>query len=128
MLEREARNKYMRELGGALALYMVVLFVAISFANRTEPSTLRTLALIAPAIPVILAVWAIARHFRRMDEFQRLRSLESLSIAAAVTAGWTFTYGFLELGGFPKISMFWVWPSMGAVWFTHACVLSLFRR
>ena len=24
----------------------------------------------------MLAVWAIARHFRRMDEFMRLRSLE----------------------------------------------------
>ncbi len=31
-------------------------------------------------------VWAIARQFRRMDEFVRLRSLESMAIGAAVTA------------------------------------------
>ena len=80
----------------------------------------RTLLLISPAIPVMLAVWAIARHFRRMDEFVRLRSLEGLAIAAAVTAGLSLTYGFLESAGFPKLSMFWVWGVMGLVWGAHS--------
>ena len=35
--------------------------------------------------------------------------LESVALAAAITAGLTFTYGFLETAGFPRLSMFSVW-------------------
>ncbi len=64
----------------------------------------------------MLALWAIIRQFKRVDEFVRLRTLENVAIAAAVTAGATFSYGFLENAGFPRLSMFAVWPLMGAVW------------
>ena len=62
----------------------------------------RTLLLVTPIVPLLLAVWAIARHFRRMDEYLRLRSLEGIAIGAAVTAALTLTYGFLESAGFPS--------------------------
>jgi hypothetical protein len=42
--------------------------------------------------------------------------LESFSIAMAITGAVTFTYGFLETAGFPKVSMFSVWIVMGASW------------
>jgi hypothetical protein len=116
MLEREARRKYQLELGGAMALYAVVLFGSISIGRDMPESAGRTLLLLTPLVPVLLSVWAIARQFGRMDEFQRLRSLESLAIAAAITSGAAFTYGFLENLGFPRLSMFWVWPVMGLVW------------
>jgi hypothetical protein len=73
-------------------------------------------------------VWAIARHFRRMDEFLRLRSLEGLAIAAAITAALSVTYGFLESAGFPKLSMFWVWGVMGLVWSAYASLRCVFSR
>jgi uncharacterized protein (DUF697 family) len=116
MKEREANRKYRLELFGAMLAYMLVLIGSIRFAKGMDPGTARTLLLVTPVIPLMLAVWAIARHFARMDEFVRLRSLEGLAIAAAVTAGLTFTYGFLESAGFPKVSMFWVWGVMGSVW------------
>jgi hypothetical protein len=128
MLERDARRRYNFELGGALVLYVVVLFSAIKIAKPMDPGAARTALLLAPMIPIGLVIWAIARQFRRMDEFVRLRSLESVSLAAAVTAGWTMTYGFLELAGFPRLSMFVVWPIMGAVWGIHACVRGRITR
>ena len=51
-----------------------------------------------------------------------------MAIAAAVTAGWTFTYGFLENAGYPRLSMFIVWPVMGAVWGLLACIDTLRHR
>jgi hypothetical protein len=122
MLERDIKRKYSRELGGALAIYVAVLFGSLTLAKGVDSGTARTLLLLAPLVPVMLAVWAISRQFRRMDEFVRLRSLESVAIAAAVTAGWSLTYGFLESAGFPKLSMFWVWPVMGFVWGLHSCL------
>jgi uncharacterized membrane protein (DUF4010 family) len=116
MREREANNRYRIELAGAMLFYIAVLFGSNTLAKAMPDGLARTLLLLSPTIPVMLAVWAIARHFRRMDEFVRLRSLEGLAIAAAVTAGLTFTYGFLEGAGFPKLSMFWVWGVMGGTW------------
>jgi len=128
MLERDANRKYRLEIGASMLLYMGALFASLLLAKPMEPSVLRTLLLIVPVVPVMLAVWAIARHFRRMDEFLRMRSLESLAIAAAITAGLSLTYGFLESAGFPKLSMFWVWGVMGLVWGAHSALRCLFAR
>ncbi len=122
MREGEALRRYHWELGGSLLLYGVVLFGSIALARTMEPGLARTALLLSPMVPVALAIWVIVRQFRRMDEFIRLRSLENIGIAFAVTAGWTFTYGFLENAGFPKLTMFWVWPVMGAVWATLSIV------
>jgi hypothetical protein len=128
MKEREGNRRYRLELFSAMLLYMVVLFGTIFISKPMETGLARTLLLITPIVPLMLAIWAIARHFRRMDEFLRLRALESLSIAAAVTAGLSLTYGFLESAGFPKVSMFWVWPVMGATWGLHSCLRCVFSR
>jgi hypothetical protein len=127
MKESEAKRKYHLELGGAMLLYMAALTGSLLIAKSMAPGLARTLLLLCPAIPMLLAVWVIARQFGRMDEFVRLRSLEGLAVAAAVTAGLTFTYGFLESAGFPKVSMFWVWGVMGGVWGLYSsfrCVIS----
>ena len=113
----ETRNaKYVRELGGALVLYVAVLVVALSVGKGMQPGVAQTLLFVSPMIPFMLAVWAVVRQIRRSDEFIRKTTLEHIAIAAAVTAGWTFTYGFLENAGFPRLSMFTVWPVMGAAW------------
>ena len=128
MLEREVRRRYLQELGGALLLYGVVLTGSLYVAKTMPPGAARTVLLLLPLIPVVLAVGVVARQFRRIDEFVRLRSLESIAVAAAVTAGWTMTYGFLENAGFPRLSMFWVWPVMGACWAAHSALRSLLAR
>lgn len=116
MSERAKNNRYRIELGSALVLYAVVLVLSVTVGRQMPAGALQTTIFITPMVPMLLGVWAIARHLRRVDEFMRLRTLERLAIAAAVTAGWTFTYGFLENAGFPRLSMFIVWPVMGAVW------------
>ena len=128
MKEREANQKYRLEFFSAMLAYLLVLFGFVVFAKGMEPGLVRTLLLITPIVPLMLTVWAIARHMRRLDEFMRLRSLEGLALAAAVTAALSFSYGFLETAGFPKQSMFWVWGVMGFVWGAHACLRCLFKR
>jgi hypothetical protein len=128
MKEREANRKYHVELFSAMLAYLVVLMGSIALAKPMEPGAARTLLLLTPIIPLVLSIWAIARHFKRMDEFVRLRSLESLAIAAAATAGLSLTYGFLESAGFPRLSMFWVWGVMGLIWGLHTCLRCAFSR
>ncbi|QVQ27831.1 hypothetical protein [Achromobacter deleyi] len=111
-----AKRRYFKELGIALALYAVLLVGALRLGQNLPPGALRTVVLLSPMLAFLLALRAVVRAIRHSDEFIRKTTLEHLAIAAAVTAGVTFTYGFLEIAGFPKLSMFVVWPLMGAVW------------
>jgi len=128
-MNHQAKNRqYFFELMGALLLYMVVLTITVRVAPGVEPAGLKILLSVSPMVPIGLAIWAIARHFRRVDEYLKRVTLENIAIAAAVTAGASLTYGFLENAGFPKLSMFAVWPLMGAVWGTVACVREYLNR
>ena len=59
---------------------------------------------------------AVVRQLRRMDELARRIQLEALGLSFVCTALITFSYGFLETAGLPRLSMFYVWPVMGLVW------------
>ena len=113
-------HRYLLEFGGAMTIYLVALRIDVHFLQGV-PSGVAHYALgLLPMVGVVLAIWAIIRHHQRVDEYIRKRTLEYLAISAAVTAGWTLTYGFLETAGFPRLSMFMVWPVMGVVWFVLA--------
>lgn len=109
MHEKRVGRTYLRELLGALLLYTVLLLAAIRWGRPMEEGPARTLVLVSPMIGFALALWAIARHFARVDEYIRRFLLESLALGAGITAGLSFTYGFLETAGFPRLSMFSVW-------------------
>jgi hypothetical protein len=109
MYEKRIKNAYFREMFGAVVLYGVLLVVAIRIGRPMEQGVLRTLLLVSPMIGFGLMLWAIARHIGRVDEYIRRLLLESVSLGAGITAGLTFTYGFLENAGFPRLSMFSVW-------------------
>jgi hypothetical protein len=57
-----------------------------------------------------------------MDELQRRIHLNAVGFGFGATAIITFTYGFLELVGFPAISYIWVLPLMTALWGVGAVV------
>lgn len=109
MHEKRVGKAYVRELGGAILVYVVLLVAAVRWGRPLEEGAVRTLVLLSPMIGFGLALWAIARHFARVDEYIRRFLLESLALGAGITGGVTFTYGFLETAGFPRLSMFTVW-------------------
>ena len=116
MREREANRRYVFELGGAMALYLLVLTVSLRGAPYLAPGFLRTLLLLSPTIPIALALWAYMRQLGRVDEFVRLRNLQALALAGGITGGFALTWGFLENAGFPRLGMFTVWMVFGGSW------------
>jgi hypothetical protein len=123
MREKDAARMYKRELWMSIALYAVILMLAIRFGRPMQDGLLRTIVLVSPMLGFGVALWAVVRHFGRMDEYIRRVQLENIAVAAAVTAGLSFTYGFLETAGFPKLSMFSVWITLGGAW----ALINLFR-
>ncbi len=126
--EKKVMRAYHRELFFAFAVYAVLLFSAISFGRPMAAGALRTVVLLLPMIGFGLMIWTIARHVRRIDEYRRQNLLETFAIAAAITAAATFSYGFLETAGFPRLSMFTVWPLMGGSWMLVVFVRLLLKR
>ena len=116
MHEKRVARAYRIELWTAIAVYVVLLTASIRYGRPMEDGLLRTVVLLAPMIGFGMMIRAIARHVARIDEYQRLRMLEGVALAFAITGAVTFSYGFLETAGFPKLSMFSVWIVMGASW------------
>jgi hypothetical protein len=116
MHEKQVARAYKTELWTAVAIYAVLLFGSITIGRRMEEGVLRTVVMVIPMIGFGLMIRAIARHVARIDEYQRQRLLETIALSAAITGAVTFTYGFLETAGFPRLSMFTVWVIMGSSW------------
>ncbi len=122
MRQREMTKKYLVELSGSVVIYTIILFSAIKFGKGITAEPWHTVVALSPMIGFCLMLFVIARQFNRVDEYQRKLLLETFAISAAVTAGWTFSYGFLEGAGYPRLSMFTVWPVMGGTWIV-VCVI-----
>ncbi|MFC0134055.1 hypothetical protein CR105_10830 [Massilia eurypsychrophila] len=114
--EKKVARAYLREMVLSMVVYVVLLIGAMKFGRPLPDGVLRTAILLVPMIGFFLAIWAVARHLGRIDEYQRRIMLDTFAIGSAVTAAVTFSYGFLETAGFPRLSMFAVWPIMGASW------------
>ena len=110
-------RQYTKELTTTLLVYGAMLFGSIELLTHVDVARpWRDLIALSPMLPAAAMAWVILRELRRMDELQRRIQLEALGFSFAGTAILTFSYGFLEGLGYPKLSMFIVWPILAALW------------
>jgi hypothetical protein len=110
---RSAAKKYTTRLTIALIIYFVALIGGQQLISSFElSSTFEIVLALLPSLPVIMVVRAVLEFSKSWDELQRQKSLEATLIAFIVVGLGTFSYGFLEGLGFPKISMIWVFPML----------------
>lgn len=110
-------RRYTFELMSTIVAYGLLLVGA----NKAEqwgwvPDALSVPVALLPMVAGLAAVWVIMRHIRSLDEMQRRMQFEGLAFGFATTALITFSYGFLEGQGWPKLSMFVVLPLMNVLW------------
>ena len=110
-------RQYTKELTATLLVYGAMLFGSIELLTHVDIARpWRDLVALSPMLPAAATAWVVLRELRRMDELQRRIQLEALGFSFAGTAILTFSYGFLEGLGYPKLSMFTVWPILAALW------------
>lgn len=102
----------------SLAITAYVIAVAVSSLTQVmlPEGIARTLCALLPIAPMIVVAITVIRQVRQLDELARVIHLEALALAFVGTALITFSYGFLETAGFPRLSMFFVWPLLAALW------------
>jgi len=110
-------RRYVFELLVSITAYAIIL-VGVNKAAHWGwvPDALSLPVALLPMLPGVATVWVIMRHIRRLDEMQRRMQFEGLAFGFAMTALITFSYGFLEGQGWPKLSMFSVLPLMNGLW------------
>lgn len=104
-------------LTAGLAAYVGALFLSSAMLDReVGGSSLQVPIALIPMIPGAFICGTVLYSIRKLDEMQRKLQYEALALSFAGTALLTFGYGFLEGVGFPKVSMFAVWPLMATLW------------
>jgi hypothetical protein len=112
-----SNQRYLREFSAAMVAYTLVLVVSLTALKGVGDSSIWRYPLaVLPVLPGVAALIAFVRRLRDMDELERRIQFEALGIAFAVTILVTFTYGFLENAGLPRLSAIWVTPFMIAAW------------
>lgn len=112
-----ASHRHLRGFSVAMAAYVIVILLTVTYVNRVEPQgAIRYLAILSPLVPIGFMAATLVRFFRDTDEFQRRVVTESLAIAAGVTAILAVTYGFLESTGLPHPSAWVTWIVVMGSW------------
>src|SRR5471030_3415392 len=109
-------KRFLMEFAVVMVVYILCVVVSSSLV-RSMPDGVAKIALaLLQVIPMIAMAVSIVRRVNAMDEMGRKIQLDALAVAFVCTALTTFSYGFLETAGFPRLSAFMVWPIMGGVW------------
>lgn len=120
----KAKKHHQRQVVVAMAVYCVALIASGHYLKLNPPQGLKLLLAVLPTLPVIWVMLSVIRYLSQTDELQRRVHLESLAIAAGVTAFLTLTYGFLEaFAGLPHIEAWWTFVVIDLVWAGTGCVL-----
>lgn len=117
MNQKQTMRRYLREFFFAMSLYVVALIASVTLLNNFEFSKGWQIVIsLAPALPVVFVIIALMRLLMDSDELQQRMHLLATTFSAVLTGLITFSYGFLENVGFPKLPTFAVFPMLFVLW------------
>jgi hypothetical protein len=108
-----AKRTYFIRFWIGMAAYVLVVLASVHALNQGVSGSWRVTIALTPLIPIAIVFASFIALMQSIDELERQIHLESLAIAAGVTAVLAITYGFLEVAHLPQ-------PS---AWYTYAVVM-----
>ncbi len=88
--------------------YWVSLSTAALATIYIPPGSVRTLVLLTPVLTALFCISVAYWLYQACDEYLRARLLRCVTATALIVAACTLVYFFLELSGWPRISMIWI--------------------
>jgi len=125
---RNAGRSYLLEFCAVLALYVLAIVARDWAVAHVADPNLVLAAKAAPVLPIWLAFFVVVRHYRRIDEYERLRMLKELSIAFGLTSCALISYSLLMDAGLPPLAITWAWPTLAASWGLTRAIFSIAER
>jgi len=103
-----SRNKlYLREFVSSMVAYVVTLVGALAITGG-EPDGAKRWLMLVPMVPVVAAMVAIYRSYRREDEYGKLVQLRGMSLGFAVAIFGLMAIGFLGIIEVGHVSLPWI--------------------
>lgn len=123
-----ASRDYIIEVVIVTALYVGAAVVRHWLIARAAPYGLGTAAAVVPALPIWALFWVVWRYYRRIDEFERQRFLETLAISFGIGSCLLVTYAFLAEAGLSQLDITWAWPTLAVTWGLTGAIMHFMRR
>jgi hypothetical protein len=117
-------KRFLKEFGGWMIVYAVMVPVSIWLLQRCETSRWRYLVAALPMIPLIFAMRATIRGIRGLDELYRRIHFEGVVFSFLATCLLTASWGFLQNAGLPRFDVIWVPPLLILLWGLGAGIAS----
>ena len=123
------RRRYTRELMLAMGAYVLVLFASIHLLRHVDAPVARALIALLPVPPIALALRAMVRYVRDVDEMQQRIELEAVSLATAFVSLVYMSAGFLQAARVIDVAaaaaLIWLFP---LVCFTYGLAKAVVSR
>jgi hypothetical protein len=97
--ERQTGRTYKAEFLPAVIGYTLVLGGIVVLVDFDTAADWKYLIALLPLLPALLGAAAIARHMRRLDEFQRSVQLDGMAAGFGIAMVAAMTLGFLGMAG-----------------------------
>lgn len=110
-------KRYYKEFSIAMGIYIITVIASVNILTRFDPPQFaRIIIVLTPVVPTVFVFIAIMRAVLGSDELQQKIQFNAIMFSATLTGLITFSYGFLEGIGFPKMPTILVLPLMFVLW------------
>ena len=115
---KKAGRRYRLEMGGAMVLYMAVLFAAKIASRGVEEGVVLALLALSPVLPLIWAGVAFFRFYFNLYERDRRISADAAALTLAIGILTSITLGFLSAFDVFTLEddMMWFAPFLIILW------------
>jgi hypothetical protein len=118
-MPRFVGSNYRRNIALLMAVYIALLLVLWPLIKITSALALKAVFALLPVVPMIAALWLIARRVMESDELQQRVHLMALSAATGVVSAVSLAVGFLSATHVIELDgdvLVWVMPGLGLVY------------
>ncbi len=114
---KQVMLRYLQQFFFAVFMYIVILSASVFLLRNFEfPRVWQMIISILPALPIIFVLIVLMRLLSNSDELRQRINLLAITFSAVLTGLITFSYGFLENSGAPKLPTFAVLPMLFVFW------------
>jgi hypothetical protein len=125
---KTAGRSYLAEFTVTMGLYVLAILARPWLLAHTGNDTLATLIKVMPAVPIWLTFAVVWRYYLRIDEFDRLKFLQTLAISFGIGSCALVTYSFLADAGLPPLALTWAWPTLAASWGITTAIMRIANK
>jgi hypothetical protein len=119
---------YIVELIADQALYVLLALARPWLMAHAPDHETKLLAAASPSVAIWLMLLVVYRYYRRIDEFEKQKFLETIAISFGIGSCLLVTYSFLTDAGLAWIAITWAWPTLAVSWALTTAIMHFARR